>query len=123
MRIIHAACASVLALGAALVGPGAEAQQSFDGRWSVEVITEQGTCDRAYRYPVAISGGQVSYAGPEAFDVSGRVAANGRVQGSIERGQARVNVTGQLQGASGSGTWIGSGGVSCSGRWNAERRG
>lgn len=26
----------------------------FDGTWSVEIITETGSCDRAYRYPVRI---------------------------------------------------------------------
>ncbi|HEY8382802.1 MAG TPA: hypothetical protein VIL09_11700 [Microvirga sp.] len=102
----------------------AEAQvRRFDGTWSVEVVTEQGACDRAYRYSIVIENGQARYGGPEAFAVSGRVQANGTVAGSISRGQDRANVTGRLGGGTGTGTWTTSGGRNCSGRWNAEKRG
>src|SRR5687768_13108691 len=37
----------------------AEAQQKFDGRWSVLLETQRGECDKAYRYPVAIENGIV----------------------------------------------------------------
>jgi hypothetical protein len=106
-----------------LAGGSALAQQAYNGRWSVEVITEKGECDRAYRYEVAIDNGQVRYAGSEDFNVSGRVAANGAVAGGIARGQDRANVTGRLSGQRGSGTWTTSGGRSCSGRWVADKRG
>ena len=33
----------------------------FDGTWSVEIITEAGTCDRAYRYPVRIENGRARF--------------------------------------------------------------
>lgn len=101
----------------------ARAANPFDGSWSVEVITEQGDCDKAYRYLVAVRNGQVSYAGRENFDVSGQVAANGTVRGTIARGQDRASVSGRLAGGSGSGRWTASGARTCSGRWNAERRG
>lgn len=32
----------------------------YDGNWSIEVITEDGPCDRAYRYGVKINRGQAS---------------------------------------------------------------
>src|SRR5215208_5266889 len=51
---------------------------SYDGNWSVVIITEKGTCDRSYRYPVRISDGAVGYAGQASFNVSGRVNPNGR---------------------------------------------
>src|SRR5215211_6714029 len=57
----------------------AQAKTNFDGNWSVVIITEQGTCDRSYRYPVRISGGTIGYAGQASFDVAGRVAPNGNV--------------------------------------------
>ena len=98
------------------------AQQQFSGHWSVEVVTEKGTCDRAYRYPVVIENGAVRSSGPQSFNVSGRVQPNGRIQSSIQRDMTRADVTGRLAGRSGSGTWTTSGAVSCSGRWNAERR-
>ena len=42
------------ALGA--VAPAA-ATPNYDGLWSVVIVTEKGTCDRAYRYPVRIANG------------------------------------------------------------------
>jgi hypothetical protein len=109
-------------VAAALAGP-ALAQAQFNGNWSVLVETQRGTCDRAYRYAVAVENGRVRYAGPESFTVSGSVAANGAVSGSISRGETRVNVSGRLSGSSGSGTWTGSGGTNCAGRWTAEKQG
>ncbi len=40
MRIIALAFAS----GVTLIGSAASAQQQFDGNWSVDVITERGSC-------------------------------------------------------------------------------
>jgi hypothetical protein len=108
---------------ALLAGGPALAQQPFDGRWSVEIVTESGTCDRVYRYPVVVENGRIRYGGPEGFQVSGRIAANGDVQGSIARGQDRADVRGRVSGNTGSGTWRASGARNCSGRWSAEKRG
>ena len=38
-------------LGVIGLKTGAEAQQQFNGQWSVLVVTEQDDCDKAYRYP------------------------------------------------------------------------
>lgn len=100
----------------------AQAATRFDGNWSVEVITEKGNCDKAYRYPVAIEDGRVRYAGPGSFDVSGAVKGNGAVTGSISRGSDTARVQGSLDARSGSGVWHTSGDKSCSGRWVGERR-
>lgn len=100
---------------------GAFAQQQFNGTWSVEVVTEKGECDKAYRLPVVIEGGRAS-SGQEGFNANGSVAANGAVQGSIARGSTRANITGRLSGSTGSGTWTTEGGRGCSGRWVGERR-
>ena len=121
--MITKAGALAIGFGAVLAASQAQAQNKFDGNWSVEVITQQGDCDKAYRYPVTIQGGRVRYGGPEAFNASGSVSADGRVQGSISRGSDRANVSGRLSGSSGSGTWTASGGRTCSGRWNADKRG
>ncbi len=101
----------------------AAAQQQFNGRWSVEVVTEQGACDRAYRYPVAIENGRIRYAGSEGFNVAGTVNARGAVRTSISSGQLRADITGRLAGSAGTGTWAISGSRSCSGYWRAERQG
>ncbi|NBJ11451.1 hypothetical protein [Microvirga arsenatis] len=122
MRSLFWLCAAAMT-GLALA-PQAQAQANrFDGTWSVEVVTEQGACDRAYRYPVIVQNGQARYGGPESFNVSGQVRPNGSVSASISRGQDRANVRGQLSGNTGRGTWTTSGGRVCSGTWNAEKRG
>ncbi len=114
---------SLLAFAALIsTGGAAPAQRQFNGTWSVEVITEKGDCDRAYRYAVVIENGNIRYGGSEGFDVSGSVNARGTIRGSIARGAARADVAGWLSGRTGAGTWTTSGRRSCSGRWNAERR-
>ncbi|MFE1600622.1 hypothetical protein [Methylobacterium sp. ID0610] len=102
---------------------GAASAARFDGTWSVEVITESGTCDRAYRYGIIIQNGQARYAGGSDFTVTGRVQPNGAVRGSISRGDASAQVVGRLADGWGNGTWTTSGSSRCGGRWNAERRG
>lgn len=111
-------CAAAAAPSGRTKGAG-----SHDGRWSIEVITERGDCDKAYRYAVSIENGQVRYAGAESFTVSGSVQPNGAVRGAISRGQDRADVVGSLDDGFGSGTWTATGGRGCGGRWNAERRG
>jgi hypothetical protein len=122
MRLIPVATA---ALAASLGFPSeALAQRQFDGNWSVEVITERGECDKAYRYPVIVQNGRVREGGPEAFQASGSVAASGAVQGAITYGNDRATIRGRLTGGRGSGTWVAAAGSrGCSGRWNADKRG
>ena len=97
----------------------AQAKTNFDGNWSVVIITEKGTCDRSYRYPVRISDGMVGYAGEASFSVSGRVGANGKVTVTVSRGDQRASGSGQLSATAGAGSWSGG---DCSGTWEAERR-
>jgi hypothetical protein len=99
------------------------AQAAFNGIWSVLIVTDNGPCDRAYRYPVRIANGRVSYAGHADFDVVGQVARNGAVRVMVSRGNQHAGGSGRLNGAWGSGTWRGMGDAECSGRWTAEKRG
>jgi hypothetical protein len=102
----------------------ASAQGAFNGTWSVLIITNRGSCDRAYRYPLRISNGRVTYAGQADFNVSGRVSRNGAVSVTVSRGSQRASGTGRLAGTYGSGRWSGAGDSSrCSGTWTAEKRG
>ena len=113
-----------LLAGLVLLSTDAQAQvRRFDGTWSVEVVTQQGDCDRAYRYSILIENGRARYGGPEAFQVTGQVQSSGAVTGSIARGNDRANVAGRLQGQAGAGTWTTSGSRNCSGRWTAEKQG
>src|SRR5258708_10366092 len=67
--------ATAFAVGAFAATPSANAA-SFDGPWSVLVITKSGACDQSYRYGLMIRGSSVSYLGGAAVRVSGRVAPN-----------------------------------------------
>jgi hypothetical protein len=111
----------VLALATASGVPALAAPH--DGRWSVVVITEKGDCDQAYRYEVAVDDGKVSYAGREQVQFSGTVAGNGAVKVNIRLGEQGATGSGKLSGASGTGTWQGTGNSgACAGRWEAEKR-
>lgn len=115
--------ALILMLGTVLRPQYRAEAASFDGIWSVIVITEEGNCDRAYRYPVRVVNGQIRYEGEAGINVSGRVDGSGRLNATISRGEQSASGTGRLTQRAGSGTWSGKSKTSaCSGRWQAERR-
>jgi hypothetical protein len=115
----YLAVATVTVLGAS---PGsAPAATPYDGVWSVVIITERGTCDRAYRYPVRVQNGKVLYGGDNSFTVSGQVDARGRVRVSIRRGEQGASGSGRLSTNQGAGSWRSFAGE-CEGNWTAERR-
>jgi hypothetical protein len=121
LRSVPAALALAAAVAAVPARPAPAA--SFDGSWSVVVITEAGTCDRAYRYPVRVVNGQIRYEGEAGVAISGRVEPSGRLSATISRGDQSANGTGRLSQTTGTGTWSGkSKSSACSGRWEAERR-
>ncbi|WP_244965517.1 hypothetical protein [Methylobacterium soli] len=106
-----------------LAASGTGKPKRYDGKWSVEVITEMGTCDRAYRYGIVIENSQARYAGGNDFTVSGGVQPNGAVRAVISRGSDSARVVGRLSEGYGNGTWTTAGSSPCGGRWDAERRG
>jgi hypothetical protein len=115
LAILSASAAS------AFSAPMSVSKPNFDGSWSVLIVTEQGKCDRAYRYPVKIENGSVGYAGSAAFTVSGKVGAKGEVTVTVARGSQSANGTGVMSATDGSGRWT-AGSGDCSGTWTAERR-
>jgi hypothetical protein len=86
----------------------------------VVIVTEKGTCDRAYRYPVRIANGALINEGPSPVTVSGKVGGNGAVNVLVTYGDKSANGSGRLSGNIGAGSWTGGG---CAGTWEAERRG
>jgi hypothetical protein len=115
-RIRNAFCTSIILTAAGLTAAPALAQSPYDGLWNVTIVTKSGSCEASARYPLTVTDGKVSAPGAE---VSGHVGREGTVRVSI--GAAYAN--GQLSGNSGSGKWNGaSGGVPCSGRWEASRQ-
>lgn len=110
-----AAIAVILAL------PGAAHAASFDGPWSVTIMTQAGNCDAAYAFPMQIAGGRVIASGGTAM--SGRVSRGGAVNVSIAQGASNGRASGRLSAFSGSGRWSGVlAGSRCSGRWEASRQ-
>src|SRR3982751_3131757 len=101
--------------------PISAGKQSLDGAWSVLIVTEKGTCDRAYRYPVRISNGAVGYAGEASFNVSGSVGPNGSVTVMVSKGNQSARGSGQLSATGRLGRWV-PGFGECPGLWTAERR-
>ena len=94
-----------------------------DGLWSVLIVTEKGTCDRGYRYPVRIVRGVVKHAdgANSSFDIRGR-ARGGRITVTVSRGSQSASGSGRIGATSGTGTWRTKSGE-CSGTWTAEKRG
>ena len=88
------------------------------------IVTDYGSCDRAYRYGVQIANGQVFYRGTSGVSISGRVTPRGQVSVQVQQGGGQAVGTGQLTEDSGGGEWSGASSSSqCGGHWIAERRG
>jgi hypothetical protein len=119
--VAPAFAAAALLIATVPASAPASARSNFDGTWSVLIVTQKGSCDRAYRYPVKIDNGSVGYAGDASFTVSGKVGDNGAVTVKVARGKQSANGQGRLSSTDGSGMWIASSG-DCSGTWTAERR-
>jgi hypothetical protein len=123
--ISHSIRAAMLATGLAVAmssaGPSAHAA-SFDGPWSVLVVTRSGTCDQAYRYGVTIVGGVVYYAGGGPVSLTGRVSPSGNVTVRVSSGPQYALGSGRLSRSTGSGSWRGQGpNGGCAGVWSATR--
>ena len=112
-RIIIGAFAAT----AIIAGNIAPAAASFDGTWTVSIITTRGVCDAGMALPIQISDGRVA-SGAAEVGVSGRVAEHGGITVTIIQGIKRAFGSGKLADASGSGTWRGG---PCAGTWTAQR--
>jgi hypothetical protein len=122
-RVMVAGLGLLLVAAGLFTSPAARASMAFDGAWSVLIVTDRGTCDRAYRYALRIANGRVYYDDP-SFSVSGAVDGAGRVQVGVSAGGQSATGVGRLNGNSGQGSWSGRSSTSqCSGHWEAERRG
>jgi hypothetical protein len=115
------AAAAIITASVVPASAPAFAKSSYDGHWSVLIVTQKGTCDRAYRYPVKIDNGAVGYAGTASFNVTGKVGANGAVTVTVSRGDKSATGHGRMSATDGSGIWSAASGE-CSGTWTAERR-
>jgi hypothetical protein len=96
---------------------------TFDGLWSVSIVTQSGPCNPSYRYPARIVGGVVQQAENDfSYQISGIVAASGGISVTVSQGLQSATGYGRLYGSRGSGHWS-AGGGQCRGTWSAIRRG
>jgi hypothetical protein len=122
MSLRRTLLSTLVLLAATAPGSARSTQSSFDGRWSVVIITDAGTCDRSYRYGLVVSGGRIYQAGDSSVIISGGVDPRGRVSVSLRYGQSAAQGSGRLSRSDGEGRWQGaSSGSRCSGRWLAQR--
>jgi hypothetical protein len=123
MRSIKPALAAAFMLSSALAGfPSAAHATATDGDWRVVIITEKGSCDRAYSYNVNIANGRVNYSGSSLVHMGGTVSPSGAVKVNISAGNKGASGSGHLSANEGVGTWRGHGsGAECAGRWEAQR--
>ncbi len=97
----------------------AQAGPSFDGKWSVQIITEKGWCD-VYRYNIGVAGGRIIDVGAPGATANGRIDQGGRVSVRLAKGDDVISVTGAVAGVSGGGAWT-LPNRSCAGRWRADK--
>ena len=113
-----------LALGAGLVAAVpltvSAKPASFDGTWTVRLVTHSGSCEDSYSQTVAVENGQVRAASAGPTAISGGVGRNGEVALTIRRSIAQGDVSGRLNARSGSGSWSVAM-LGCTGRWTASR--
>jgi hypothetical protein len=95
---------------------------NHDGIYAVNIVTRQGSCDRYYRWLIAVSGGRVSSAGDTSIETSGQISQRGIVHLAFQRFGQVATATGKLAMRSGSGTWS-SPTMQCAGSWRATRQG
>jgi type 1 fimbria pilin len=116
MRLNRIGTVFFASLLAGAVSAPAFAQSPYDGVWNVTIVTKSGSCDPTASSTLTVTDGKISAAGA---NVSGSIGREGLVRVSINGAYAN----GQLSGNAGSGKWNGaSGGIPCSGRWEAARQ-
>ncbi len=117
--------AALLAAALPFAAPALAEPAGFNGTWSVQLVTEAGSCDRQSSYTIAVEDGRIRYvpSGNEGrISVSGQVGEGGNVSIGVRQGLGSADASGQLRGSgSGSGTWKVAM-LGCTGRWTAQRR-
>lgn len=97
-------------------------RQNHDGIYAVDIVTRQGSCDRAYHWLIAVSDGRVSSAGDTPMEASGQINQRGIVELAFQRFGQVATVIGTLGMGFGSGSWS-STTMQCAGSWRATKQG
>jgi hypothetical protein len=98
----------------------AAAGTSYDGSWTLSIVTERGNCDRNYYFQVQVANGVVSH--PNLVKFNGRVSSGGWARVSVSVMDKSAAGSGKLTQTAGRGRWTGrSGKDRCAGYWTAQR--
>ena len=104
-----------LTLFAATIGV-ANAETDFDGTWSVQIVSEDGTCP-ARTVAIQVQESRVHYAGFGAT-AEGAINDDGALRASFRHRNNIVKAKGALKGELGYGSWSSE---RCGGSWTARR--
>jgi hypothetical protein len=118
MNLRVAALAAGLSACAFAVLPAAAAPP-HDGRWAVELVTENGWCS-VHRWSIGVADGRITDVGAPGAVAAGRIDPAGRVSVRLARGDDVVSVSGAVKAGAGGGQWT-LPNRSCSGRWSAQK--
>lgn len=115
-----ALCAALLAAApiAASFSPAA-ASPKHDGRWTVQIVTDQGWCG-THQWQIGVLGGRVTDVGAPGATANGRIHPNGRVSLQIAQGADVLQSSGVVSENGGGGAWV-LPNRSCTGRWVASK--
>ena len=113
---------AALAIALGTCHPGVAAAASFDGRWAVEVLSEDGECSGIYVLPIEVVHSRIFYIGRAEIDVNGAIDAAGKVRARFFNGAELVDARGELRGEDfGNGSWV-SPTDQCAGTWIARKQ-
>ena len=67
------------AISAAHAQDGVAMRPNHDGIYAVNIVTQQGSCNKDYHWMISVSGGRVSSAGDTPMEASGQINQRGTV--------------------------------------------
>ncbi len=92
----------------------------FDGRWSIVLSTDVGTCEASIPATFNVKADDIAAAAESPLRADGAVEASGTMWIRFTAGQDNYRGQGKLTPSGGSGVWS-SGSRYCGGKWRATR--
>jgi hypothetical protein len=94
----------------------------YDGVYSVEITTSEGSCGKVYRGSVTVSNGRIANISDPGASASGLIEDDGTVSLTFRTNDQIAHVGGRIWAGHGRGPWS-SPTAECGGWWHAERQG
>jgi len=105
-------------LSASLVATASLAQTSFDGHWSVKIVSNSSACFASDAVPILVEDGNISYVGAFNAVARGKVGNDGRLDVQLAHNGDVVRAMGALTDRTGFGHWS-TPTLQCEGIWTA----